>query len=147
MGRGGSNKCDIFIEWPLFIQEKAIKFTARDDPSGSRNLLRLHRALEFIVLFMESINKLDNPDKCVASAQDAYKVTLEKYHPWIVQKAALLAMHMLPTKEGLLVKVCGDNAENQEKAIQNFNQAIKAMKVVYDETDHIYKENGLIDLP
>jgi hypothetical protein len=96
---------------------------------------------------MESLNKLENQDKCVSSAQEAYKVTLEKYHPWIVQKASLLAMHMLPTREGLLVKVCGDNLENQEKAIENFNHAIKAMKVVYDETDKIYKENGLTDLP
>jgi len=56
------------------MQEKAIKFKSRDDPSGTRNLLRLHRALEFIVMFMESLGKLENSANCVAIAQDAYKV-------------------------------------------------------------------------
>lgn len=74
-------------------------------------------------------------------------MTLEKYHPWIVQKAALLAMHMLPNKEGLIVKVCGADPKKQEKGVQNFNQAIKAMKVVYEQTEKIYHENKLTDLP
>ena len=58
------------------LQEKAIKFKSRDDPSGTRNLLRLHRALEFIVMFMEFLGKLENSANCVAIAQDAYKVML-----------------------------------------------------------------------
>ena len=59
----------------------------------------------------------------------------------------MLAMHMLPTKEGLVVKVCGDDPTTQEKAVQTFNQAIKAMKVVYEESDKVYKENNLLNLP
>jgi hypothetical protein len=57
------------------LSTKAIKFKSRDDPSGTRNLLRLHRALEFIVMFMESLNKLEDEEKCVTSAQEAYKVS------------------------------------------------------------------------
>ncbi len=75
------------------------------------------------------------------------QITLEKHHPWLVQKAALLAMHMLPTKDGLLVRVCGDDPEEKAKAVQVFHQAIKAMKVVYDLTNKIYKENNVLDLP
>ena len=56
------------------LAEKAIKFKAKDDPSGTRNLLRLHRALEFIVMFMESLGKLEDEEKCVGVAHEAYKV-------------------------------------------------------------------------
>lgn len=129
------------------VQEKLIMFKDRDDSTGTRNLLRLHRALEFIVIFMESLGQLENSDKCVGIAQDAYKSSLNKYHPWIVQKAALLAMHILPTKEGLILKVCGDNPEKQDRAVHTFNQAIKAMKAVYEKTEDIYRQYNLLDLP
>lgn len=51
------------------LSNKSIKFKEKDDSSGTRNLLRLHRALEFIIMFMESIGKLSGPEKCVAVAQ------------------------------------------------------------------------------
>ena len=34
----------------------------------------------------------------------AYEKTLAAYHPWVVQKAAKLAMNLLPTKNGLVLK-------------------------------------------
>ena len=64
-----------------------------------------------------------------------------------MQKAAYLAMHMLPTKDGLLVRVCGDDPDEKAKAVQVFYQAIEAMKVVYELTDKIYRDNNVIDLP
>jgi len=51
------------------LANKSIRFKDKDDSSGTRNLLRLHRALEFIILFMESIGKLSGPEKCVTVAQ------------------------------------------------------------------------------
>ena len=38
-------------------------------------------------------------EKLCGVSQEAYKKTVQKFHPWVVQKAALLAMHMLPTKQ------------------------------------------------
>jgi hypothetical protein len=72
---------------------------------------------------------------------------LEKHHPWLVQKAAYLAMHMLPTKSCLIEKVCGEDPETKAKAVVTFSQAIKAMKVVFQQTDKCYKENNLLNLP
>jgi hypothetical protein len=34
----------------------------------------------------------------------AYEKTLAVHHPWVVQKAAKLAMNLLPTKNGLILK-------------------------------------------
>ena len=76
-----------------------------------------------------------------------FQLTLEKHHPWLVQKAAYLAMHMLPTKDALLVRVCGDDPEEKTKAVSVFHQAINAMKTVYEQSNKIYKDNNVLDLP
>ena len=89
------------------VNNKLIKPTARDSTTGSRNLLRLHRALEYIIGFLKGVPDLEVDAKCCPLSQEAYKKTLMKHHVWVVQKAALLAMHMLPLKRGLLEKLCG----------------------------------------
>ena len=88
-------------------------------------------------------------DKCCHVSQEAYKTTLIKFHPWVVQKAALLAMHMLPTKEGLIHKICEDahNEEEYKAAADTLKAAVKAMKAVYDKTQEEYKEKELLALP
>ncbi len=56
-------------------------------------------------------------------------------------------MHMLPTKDGLILKVCGDDASLQEEAEKNFLSAIESMKQVYVKTQLLYEENNVLDLP
>lgn len=130
------------------IENKMIKPKAKDEPTGTRNLLRLHRALEYINAFLEAIPALAMEDKCCPVSQEAYKKTLIKFHPWVVQKAALLAMHMLPTKEGLIQKICDHNDENAiQKAKEDLEGAVAAMKKVYDVTQEAYSQKDLLALP
>merc|ERR1712001_809297 len=77
------------------VNGKLIKPKARDSGTGARNLLRLHRALEYIIAFLKDVPDLGVDDKCSTLSQEAYKKTLIKHHPWVVQKAALLAMNLL----------------------------------------------------
>ncbi len=77
----------------------------------------------------------------------AYKKTLSKHHPWVVQKAALLAMNMLPTKQGLIQKICGDDKEALAEAARILPEAVKAMQAVYEKTQKIYEEHNLLDIP
>lgn len=56
-------------------------------------------------------------------------------------------MHMLPTKDGLILKVCGDDPSLQEEAEKNFLSAIESMKLVYTKTQLVYEENNVLDLP
>jgi hypothetical protein len=79
--------------------------------------------------------------------QEAYKKTLSRFHPWLIQKGALFAMHMLPTKDGLILKVCGDDPSLQEEAEKTFLSAIESMKKVYAKTQIVYEENNVLDLP
>lgn len=37
--------------------------------------------------------------------KEAYTKTLAKYHPWLIQKGAILAMYALPTKKEFFRRV------------------------------------------
>lgn len=94
------------------------------------------------------IPALDDKDKCCSLSQEAYKKTLMKFHPWVVQKAALLAMHMLPTREGLIAIICEPTDEEAiKKSAETLEKAVLAMKKVYDVTQEVYKEKELLALP
>ena len=88
------------------VRENLINYEARDSTTGSWNLLQLQRALEYVIAFVVKLPEIGNEDKCCPVSQEAYKATLMKFHPWIVQKAALAAMNLLPTREGLIQKIC-----------------------------------------
>ena len=62
-----------------------IKTKKKDDPSGSRTLLRLHRALEYITAFLGNMEALEDEAYLSVVSREAYEKTLMKYHPWIVQ--------------------------------------------------------------
>lgn len=129
------------------IAEGIIQPKARDSTTGARNLLRLHRALDYIQTFLEQLPTMERSEKCCPVSQTAYKKTLAKHHPWVVQKAALMAMNLLPTKEGLIAKICGDSEEEYQEAVRVLRDAVSAMRAVYDKTEKLYSEHKLLDLP
>ena len=130
------------------VETNMIKPKAKDSTTGTRNLLRLHRALEYIISFLEGVPSLENQDKCCGMSQEAYKKTLMKFHPWVVQKAAMMAMHMLPTKEGLIQKICDAPDEDKIKEVaKTLEEAVQAMQKVYEITQELYKEKDLLSLP
>lgn len=130
------------------VKNNLIKTKKKDDPSGSRTLLRLHRALEYIIGFLHKLDDIEDEGYCSVISREAYEATLMKYHPWVVQKAAKLAMGLLPTKKGLISKVCPDGDEAAlKKAHQDFPLAVTAMRNVYEATQVFYKENDLLEIP
>jgi len=130
------------------IETNMIKPKARDSTTGTRNLLRLHRALEYIHAFLRGVPELESNDKCCQMSQEAYKKTLMRFHPWVVQKAALMAMNLLPTKNGLIQKLCDpEDEEAVNKATNVLLDSVKAMNKVYEITQELYKEKDLLNLP
>ena len=131
------------------VDNKLIKPKARDSSTGSRNLLRLHRALEYIMAFLKGVPDLEVDAKCCPLSQEAYKATLMKHHMWVVQKAALLAMHMLPFKRGLLEKVCGKEfgSEEYKRAEEILPVGVKVMEEVYAKTNEVYVQYDILNLP
>ena len=67
------------------VENNLIKTKKKDDPSGSRTLLRLHRALEYVYEFLSCLEDLEDDTYLGQVSKDAYEKSLQKYHPWIVQ--------------------------------------------------------------
>ena len=67
------------------VKNNLVKTKKKDDPSGSRTLLRLHRALEYITAFLDRLEGMKDEDYCSVTSREAYETTLMKYHPWVVQ--------------------------------------------------------------
>lgn len=119
-------------------EQGLIQWKKSHDQSGSRHLLILHRALEYVVAFLERLDEIGELDKCTNISRMAYEATLMKYHPWVVQKGAKLAMNLLPTKRGIVLKVVpsGDQAE-VEKAYQDFHRTVECMRIAYTRAETI----------
>ncbi|XP_071452996.1 ceramide-1-phosphate transfer protein-like isoform X2 [Hetaerina americana] len=76
-----------------------------DYVSGCRTLLRLHRGLDFIRLFLKRVGELEAKDKTSIVGQEAYNETLAQFHPWLIRKGVVVSLYSLPTKENLMLKV------------------------------------------
>ena len=114
--------------------------------SGSRTLLRLHRALAFTMLFMKKLSEASEHDSSSSIAADAYKQSLANYHPWLVRKAAVWAMYTLPNIDDLKKKIAAPNMEHQEMK-QLLKDVTEVMKPVYDITEELYTRHNLHGLP
>lgn len=119
----------------------------RQTDSGCRTILRLHRALLWLKLFLQKLaesppgGRLRSPsDLC----REAYQSTLAVHHTWFVRRAAELAFIALPQRGFFFKLVC---VQNQEELSIVLNRVVKAIGVVYDSTHEALEENGMLDLP
>ena len=80
----------------------------------------------FIALFLEEVYDVEMDHKLSSICQKSYSSTLGKFHPWIIQKAALMAMYTLPTKEGLLNRVSSCLFEKWTAVLRNCCCRLKA---------------------
>uniref|UniRef100_A0A8C5SLQ0 Glycolipid transfer protein domain-containing protein n=1 Tax=Laticauda laticaudata TaxID=8630 RepID=A0A8C5SLQ0_LATLA len=74
---------------------------ARLPPSGCRTLLRLHRALKWLELFLQRLGASREDESPSRMCAEAYRVALAPYHSWWVQHAAALAFLALPSRREL----------------------------------------------
>lgn len=120
-------------------------------PSGSRTLLRLHRALEFVSHFMGSVSHLEDHHSTASVARDSYKRTLAKFHPWYIQKSASLAMYTLPYRRQLVERAFGgdipDTHSDSNFVSESMNRLARLSEDVFNATQKLYDENNLLDLP
>ncbi|XP_070168598.1 ceramide-1-phosphate transfer protein [Polyergus mexicanus] len=125
--------------------EKGNELLEKPDLSnGTRTLLRLHRGLDFIREFLRQLGDLSDGDKTSSCCQDAYNKTLAKHHPWVIRKAAIVAMYAMPNREALLRKVCG---ENIQRNIDVLPKMLEVTADVFNRTDIIYETYQLHALP
>ncbi|KAM4726348.1 glycolipid transfer protein domain-containing protein 2 [Anableps anableps] len=115
--------------------------------SGCRTLLRLHRALLWLKLFLQKLaetpttGRLRNPSNL---CREAYQNTLSQHHTWFVRRAAELAFIALPERGFFFRLVC---VQNQEELSVVLTRVVKAIGEIYDRTQNALEENGMLDLP
>ncbi|XP_003370860.1 glycolipid transfer protein domain-containing protein 1 [Trichinella spiralis] len=112
--------------------------------NGSRTLLRLHRALLFVVRFIDSVRQ-STSDNIIPLAKAAYDSTLANYHPWIIRRAVHLALYTLPTRRELLRHLLGN--EDANNAEQYLDALMLECNTVYDVVEKLYSERKLLQLP
>ena len=110
-------------------------------PNGSRTLLRLHRAMEFVALFIQKTAQSE--EKLSHVAYQAYHETLAKYHPWLIRKGVGLAVYTLPTRDHLLKDICSE----PEEAATKLNNLQAQIELVYQTVQRIYCDYDVLNLP
>lgn len=113
-------------------------------PSGSRTLLRLHRALEFIAKLFRSLSTANDDTSVGKLAKASYDETLAKYHPWLIRKGAAIAMLTLPTVKQLFAKALPEEKEDLRALLESLSDEAEK---VYSFTQSVYAENEILDLP
>ncbi|XP_061197486.1 ceramide-1-phosphate transfer protein-like [Saccostrea echinata] len=107
---------------------------------GITALLRLHRALELILEFMDRLSKSSDGEKTSEMAADVYSQTMAKHDTWFVQKLAGIAMYTLPSRKTLMETMCKQDYEHSLMLVQ---EIVSTGKLVYDVIDSEYTNNGL----
>lgn len=126
------------------------KWPGKQLPSGSRTLLRLHRALAFISrLFSDLAGSQSQNDDVQENfstlVSRAYDATLAPYHPWLVRKGVAIALYALPSRRAMLQRMKNDGTE--EQIVQKLRDAVVAITPVYDHVQSLFADNCLLDLP
>ncbi|XP_050682706.1 ceramide-1-phosphate transfer protein isoform X1 [Leptidea sinapis] len=121
-------------------------YEKNDFVSGSRTMLRLHRGLDFIRLFLKRISDAEETVNTCTTCQGSYNETLAEFHPWYIRKAATLAMHALPSRPDLLKKIFGSEDKLTE-AMSILPQTLQSCDEVYQRVHQLYADFAFHDLP
>ncbi|XP_056140330.1 ceramide-1-phosphate transfer protein-like [Lampris incognitus] len=128
------------------LNQGLVKFHHQTD-SGCRTLLRLHRALLWLKLFLEKLAETPETGHLRSPSElcrEAYQGTLAHHHTWFVRRAAELAFIVMPERAFFFRLVC---MQNQEELSVLLTRVVQALGEVYDRTQWALEENGMLDLP
>lgn len=112
--------------------------------SGCRTLLRLHRALRWLELFLERLRTSSEDSKTSVMCAEAYNESLSQHHPWVVRKAAGMAFCVLPGRPAFFEVM---NVGPPEKVVAMLGEALPLISEVYQITEDLYAQQNLLDLP
>lgn len=116
----------------------------KTEGNGCRTLLRLHRALLFIIKLFEDISNASNHDSMATVAHNAYSATLAQYHTWLIRKAVGVAVYTLPSRQSFLQKF---GASTEQETLDQVKDLVGKMYTVYNEVQKIYEEYNILQLP
>ncbi|KAE8592984.1 hypothetical protein XENTR_v10018935 [Xenopus tropicalis] len=112
--------------------------------SGCRTILRLHRALRWLQLFLEKLRTSNEDSKTSTLCTEAYNDSLANFHPWIIRKTATVAFLALPTRNTFFEVM---NVGTTEEVVAMLGESMPYVTKVYDFTHEIYSQHNLLELP
>ncbi|XP_059190196.1 ceramide-1-phosphate transfer protein [Centropristis striata] len=112
--------------------------------SGCRTLLRLHRALRWLELFLDRLRTSSEDGKTSVMCSESYNESLSQHHPWLVRKAAGMAFCVLPGRLAFFEVM---NVGPPEQVVDKLGEAIPLISEVYQITEDLYAKQNLLDLP
>lgn len=117
--------------------------------SGCRTLLRLHRALLWLQLFLRKLGEGPDPITGIMRSpsdlcREAYQHTLARHHQWWVRRMAELAFLAMPDRTFFYRLIC---VQNQDEASVILHKVVYAIDVVYNRTQRALEEHAMLDLP
>ncbi|XP_034286716.1 glycolipid transfer protein domain-containing protein 2 isoform X1 [Pantherophis guttatus] len=117
---------------------------AHQPPSGCRTLLRLHRALKWLELFLHKLGTSQKDEKSSRMCAEAYRVALAPYHSWWVQQAVALAFLAMPSRQELYhIIVRGEKPAAGAIVLTT----VESLSRVYNVTQEVYSAHGMLELP
>ncbi|XP_064326664.1 ceramide-1-phosphate transfer protein isoform X1 [Phalacrocorax carbo] len=119
------------------------KRTGRPD-SGCRTVLRLHRALRWLQLFLEGLRTGREDSRTSVICTDSYNASLAAYHSWLVRKTCTAAFCVLPPRNTFLEIM---NVGTPEEAVAMLGEALPYICDVYGITQELFAQHELLDLP
>lgn len=117
------------------------QLTKKSKPSGSRTLLRLHRAFEFVMDFIREMRFANDDARMSELTKACYDRTLAKFHPWLVRQGVYIAAYTLPRISQFNVKM-----KSKEDANSHMDRVLLFSKPVYDMVQDLYITNQLDNL-
>lgn len=112
--------------------------------SGCRTLLRLHRALRWLELFLDRLRTSTEDSKTSALCAEAYNESLAQHHPWMIRKAAGMAFLVLPGRQTFFEVM---NVGPPEQVVAKLGEALPLISEVYQITEDLYAQHNMLDLP
>ncbi|KAM9299681.1 ceramide-1-phosphate transfer protein [Gastrophryne carolinensis] len=112
--------------------------------SGCRTILRLHRALRWLQLFLEKLRTSTEDSKTSTLCSEAYNNSLANYHPWLIRKTASVAFMVLPDRNTFFQVM---NVGTEEDVVNMLGEAMPYVSNVYDCTQELYTQHNFLDLP
>ncbi|KAG9471427.1 hypothetical protein GDO78_014771 [Eleutherodactylus coqui] len=113
-------------------------------PSGCRTLLRIHRALKWLEVFLYNLGTNPGQAKTSDMCAAAYHETLAHHHSWFIRQVAEVAFLALPPVEDMYKVICvRDHAEAKVVLMTTVDTIVK----VYNLTQELYTTNHMLDLP
>ncbi|KAG8441529.1 hypothetical protein GDO86_007049 [Hymenochirus boettgeri] len=113
-------------------------------PSGCRTLLRLHRALKWLEVFLYKLGMSEGHGQTSEMCADAYHKTLAHHHSWFIRQVAEVAFLALPPLKEMYTVVC---VQKHEEAKTVLLTTVDSIVKVYNITQEVYTMNGMLDLP